>query len=145
MNQKPTNATRNFQPCPFKYLNLSITLSLAHISSIGRLTGGAWSKKKAKNSHKLVECFDLSHDMYNETLFLQKKGQNSKKLLNTGWETTLGPPLHSLNYKHIRKSTHIASNDNQCGTPVPNFMNLSWYLIPENYFSNRCVWNLKIR
>ena len=33
-------------------------------------------------------------------------------------------PLHSLNYKHLRKYAHIALKYHQCQTPVPNFMNL---------------------
>ena len=45
-------------------------------------------------------------------------------------------PVHNLNYKHVRKSTHVALKYHQCRTPVPNFINPSYYLIPENGYSN---------
>ena len=37
-------------------------------------------------------------------------------VMGTGWERTLDP-LHSLNYKHLKKSTQIASKYHQYRTP----------------------------
>ena len=62
----------------------------------------------------------------------------------TGRVTTLAP-LRSLNYNHLRKSTHIVSKYHQCRTPVQSFTNLSKYLIPEIDYSNGRVLNPKIR
>ena len=61
----------------------------------------------------------------------------SFKIYRVGKDLRL--PLHSLNYKHLRKPTHIAPKYHQCRTQVPNFMKLSQYLMPENNYSNRLV------
>ena len=50
------------------------------------------------------------------------------------WEYRVGndfsTPLHSLNYKHIRKSTHIASKYHHCRPSVPNFRSVSLLVWP---------------
>ena len=76
----------------------------------------------------------LSFDFYiSETSFYEETHSNSISVLHVSLITffiyrvgnDLRPPLHSLNYKRLRKSMHMASKYHQCGTPVPNFMDLS--------------------